>query len=190
MNVELRNIIQNIINQYLWIYVSHNFGHTRNISKTFDIEEAELACPFTKSLSTPIAILTPLRLHGKYSHLMSETKIWGFSMTSMDRHWSWFYQQLLQNHRTLFDRYLDSSHHAIFSVAFFCLQHNLIQEVDIWCVYSGCKIFPTANVIFLNNMHSTTRKHVLYMLQSAKDNKSCQIIDGMHSKWIKVLFTL
>ena len=49
--------------------------HTRNISKTFDIEEAELAIHVPWSFSTPIAILTPLRLHGKYSHLMSETKI-------------------------------------------------------------------------------------------------------------------
>ena len=144
MSVEMRNIIQNIINQYLWMYISHNFGHTRNISKVFDIEEAELAFHFTIRLSTPIAILCLLRLNCKCSHLMSETKFEDFFRTSMDR-----YQKLLQNHRTLFDRYLDSSHHAIFSVAFFCLQHNLIQEVDIWCVYSGCKIFQTANVIYL-----------------------------------------
>ena len=75
-----------------------------NRSNGFDMQIAETLFQFFHSLPTPVAINTPkwncsLGNMANVLHLMGDTESEDLFRMNMDKHWSWFHQNLLENNK-------------------------------------------------------------------------------------------
>ena len=120
---------------------------------------------------------------------MSDTECEDSFRMNMDKHWSLFYQKLIENNKTRFCINTNIFHIMqtvlihLFGYSMFSFRKLTFDELK--AVLEECHL-PI--LLILCNIHSESQKHIIRVFPSDEGDENSHIVDGTCSKYITVPF--